>query len=145
MLRYLQILRIYRHAGIKYLHCKCFAINTYGCICHYPPVFSSRYLRIPTSICLYFCQKYIEIHSDPAGRFDRVFIPYHRGAQASSSFDALAAPSAGAATAPAAPEPLSSSSSSSSAIIFSSRSSLSLATATLSFWTPDLARCFFQR
>ena len=51
VLRYLQILRTYRHAGIKYLHCKFCARNTYCCICHYPPVFWSRYLHIPTAIC----------------------------------------------------------------------------------------------
>jgi hypothetical protein len=56
VLRYLQILRTYRHAGIKYLHCKFCARNTYCCICHYPPVFWSRYLHIPTALCAGFDQ-----------------------------------------------------------------------------------------
>jgi hypothetical protein len=53
-----------------------FSRNTYCCMCHYPAVFGTKYLLIPSSVSvsigLYFYQKYIRIHADPAGRDARL-------------------------------------------------------------------------
>jgi hypothetical protein len=55
-------------------------------MCLYPAVFVAKYLGIHSSvsacICLYFFDKYIHIHADPAGRDNRVFIPNQCGPEA---------------------------------------------------------------
>jgi hypothetical protein len=76
---------IYLLASLKYLQFK-FQIPAYTYIC----------------ICLYFCKKYCHIHSDPAGRVDRDFIPNQRGPQAPPPSSEALPPSADAAAAGAA-------------------------------------------
>ena len=120
----------YLLAGIKYLQFKFKNTCTYGNI----PA------SVSVSICLYFCQKYIHIPSDTAGRVDRVLFRFNGvGPQASPSSEALAAlpPSSGAAAAaPGAPAGTSSSSSPIASFI---RSISLFATAGESFLPPGIA------
>ena len=79
-------------------------------MCHYPAVFVAKYLHIHSSvsdcICLYFLDKYIYIHADPAGRDARVFIPNQRGPQACSSPEASGSGAAADSSAAACSRPI---------------------------------------